>query len=250
MLDRYLEAGGNFVDTANVYAGGASEEILGRVFAERPGLRDDTVLATKVRMPTGDAINDAGASRRNIRASVERSLRRLQTEWIDLYQIHAYDPRTPLDETLSTLDDLVREGKVRYIGASNYAGWQLAKALGLSALHGWERFVALQQQYSLLAREIEREQLPLCREEGVGVLVFSPLAGGLLTGKYRASPEAPEGTRGAGPDTGVDDGARPPRCGRPHRHRRRDRQGRGRRREDSCAGRAQLGARRATASRR
>jgi aryl-alcohol dehydrogenase-like predicted oxidoreductase len=197
MLDRYLEAGGNFVDTANVYAGGASEEILGRVFAERPGLRDDTVLATKVRMPTGDAINDAGASRRNIRASVERSLRRLQTDWIDLYQIHAYDPRTPLDETLSTLDDLVREGKVRYIGASNYAGWQLAKALGLSALHGWERFVALQQQYSLLAREIEREQLPLCREEGVGVLVFSPLAGGLLTGKYRASPEAPEGTRGA-----------------------------------------------------
>jgi aryl-alcohol dehydrogenase-like predicted oxidoreductase len=199
ILDRFLEAGGNFVDTANVYAGGASEEILGRVFAERPGLRDAVVLATKVRIPNGDAINDAGASRRHIRMSVERSLRRLQTDWIDLYQIHAFDPRTPFEETLSTLDDLVHEGKVRYTGASNYAGWQLAKALGLSAQHGWEPFATLQQQYSLLAREIEREQLPLCVHDGLGVLVFSPLAGGILTGKYRGSNEAPDGTRGADP---------------------------------------------------
>jgi aryl-alcohol dehydrogenase-like predicted oxidoreductase len=197
ILDRYLDLGGNFVDTANVYAGGASEEILGRVFAERPDVRDGVVLATKVRLPTGEDVNDAGASRRNIRASVERSLRRLQTDWIDLYQIHAFDPRTPFEETLSTLDDLVREGKVRYVGASNYAGWQLAKALGLCAQRGWEPFATLQQQYSLLAREIEREQLPLCRHDGVGLLVFSPLAGGILTGKYRASGEAPSGTRGA-----------------------------------------------------
>ena len=197
ILDRYLELGGNFVDTANVYAGGASEEILGRVFAERPHVRDSVVLATKVRLPTGEGVNDAGASRRNIRASVERSLRRLQTDWIDLYQIHAFDPRTPFEETLSTLDDLVREGKVRYVGASNYAGWQLAKALGLCAQHGWEPFATLQQQYNLLAREIEREQLPLCRHDGVGLLVFSPLAGGILTGKYRAGNEAPSGTRGA-----------------------------------------------------
>ena len=197
ILDRYLELGGNFVDTANVYAGGASEEILGRVFAERPHVRDSVVLATKVRLPTGEGVNDAGASRRNIRGSVERSLRRLQTDWIDLYQIHAFDPRTPFEETLSTLDDLVREGKVRYVGASNYAGWQLAKALGLCAHHGWEPFATLQQQYNLLAREIEREQLPLCRHDGVGLLVFSPLAGGILTGKYRAGNEAPSGTRGA-----------------------------------------------------
>jgi aryl-alcohol dehydrogenase-like predicted oxidoreductase len=152
MLDRYFEAGGNFVDTADAYGGGASEEILGRLFAERAGLRDRTVLATKFRMPVSDDPNDSGGSRRHIRTSVEGSLQRLQTDWIDLYQMHAWDPRTPLEETISTLDDLVREGKVRYVGASNYTGWQLATALGVAALHDWEPFVSLQPQYSLVTR--------------------------------------------------------------------------------------------------
>jgi aryl-alcohol dehydrogenase-like predicted oxidoreductase len=192
ILDRYLNAGGNFVDTADAYGGGASEEILGRALGAR---RDDIVLATKVRMPVGDDVNAQGASRRHIRAGVEASLRRLRTDWLDLYQLHCWDPFTPLEETLSTLDDLVRDGKVRYIGASNYTGWQLAKALGLSILHGWEPFVSLQPQYSLVTRETERELLPLCREEGLAVLPWSPLGGGLLTGKYRAREEPPPETR-------------------------------------------------------
>jgi aryl-alcohol dehydrogenase-like predicted oxidoreductase len=133
ILDRYLDAGGNFVDTADVYGGGASEEILGRALGPR---RDRIVLATKVRMPMGDDPNSSGASRRHLREGIEASLRRLRTDWVDLYQLHAWDPRTPLEETLSTLDDVVREGKVRYVGASNYTGWQLAKALGVATLHG------------------------------------------------------------------------------------------------------------------
>lgn len=193
LLDRYLDAEGNLVDTADVYAGGVSEEIVGRALA---GRRDRVVLATKVRMPISDDPNDRGASRRHVRAGVEASLRRLQTEWIDLYQIHCWDDRTLLEETLSTLDDLVREGKVRYVGASNYAAWQLAKALGLAARHGWEPFVSLQPQYSLVVRDIERELLPLCLAEGLAVLPWSPLGGGLLTGKYRAGEEPPAGTRG------------------------------------------------------
>jgi len=200
MFDRYLDAGGNFVDTADVYGGGASEEILGRIFAERAGLRDRIVLATKFRMPTGESPNDVGGSRRHIRDSIERSLRRLQTDWIDLYQIHAWDPYTPLAETLSTLDDLVHEGKVRYVGVSNYTGWQLATALGMAREHGWEPFLSLQPQYSLVSREIERELLPLCAYEGLAVLPWSPLGGGLLTGKYRADAEPPADTR-AGDDT-------------------------------------------------
>lgn len=200
MLDRYLDAGGNFVDTADVYGGGASEEILGRVFAERPGTRDHIVLATKFRMPAGDSPNDMGGSRRHIRASIERSLRRLQTDWIDLYQMHAWDRFTPLEETISTLDDLVREGKVRYVGASNYAGWQLATALGVAERNGWEAFVSLQPQYSLVSREIERELLPLCAHADLAVLPWSPLGGGLLTGKYRLDAEPPPGSR-AGDDT-------------------------------------------------
>ena len=195
MLDRYLDAGGNFVDTADVYGGGASEEILGRVFAERSGLRERLVLATKFRMPAGDDPNDGGGSRRHVRESIERSLRRLQTDWVDLYQMHAWDPRTPLEETLSTLDDLVREGKVRYVGASNYTGWQVATALGVAALHDWEPFVSLQPQYSLVSRDIERELLPLCRYAGLAVLPWSPLGGGLLTGKYRKGAEPPSDSR-------------------------------------------------------
>ncbi len=167
------------------------------MFAERPGLRDAIVVATKFRMPASQRANDVGASRRHIRESIERSLRRLQTDWVDLYQIHAWDSRTPLEETLSTLDDLVHEGKVRYIGASNYAGWQLAKALGVSALHDWQPFVSLQPQYSLIARDLERELLPLCIHDGLAVLPYSPLGGGVLTGKYRAGEEPPDGTRAA-----------------------------------------------------
>jgi aryl-alcohol dehydrogenase-like predicted oxidoreductase len=194
IVDRFLDAGGNFVDTANVYSAGVSEEITGRALGAR---RADVVLATKVRFPMGDGPNDVGLSRRSIRMQVEASLRRLGTEWIDLYQVHCWDPRTPLEETLSTLDDLVHEGKVRYIGASNFAGWHLAKALGLSALHGWEPFVSLQPEYSLVTRDIERELLPLCQEEGLAVIPWSPLGGGILTGKYTKDADMPAGTRGA-----------------------------------------------------
>jgi aryl-alcohol dehydrogenase-like predicted oxidoreductase len=192
ILDRYLDAGGNFVDTADVYGGGASEEILGRALGSR---RDGIVLATKFRMMSGDDPNSGGASRRHIRAAVEASLRRLQTDWIDLYQVHCWDPTVRLEDTVSTLDDLVREGKVRYVGASNYTGWQLAKALGIAALQGWEPFVSLQPQYSLACRETERELLPLCREEGLAVLPWSPLGGGLLTGKYRRGEQPPPESR-------------------------------------------------------
>ena len=193
IVDRFLDAGGNFVDTADVYADGASEEITGRALASR---RDHVVLATKVRFPTGPGPNDVGLSRRHIRAGLEASLRRLGTDWIDLYQMHCWDARTPLEETLSTLDDLVREGRVRYVGASNYTAWQLMKALGLAALHDWEPFVSLQPEYSLITRDIERELLPLCQNEGLAVLPWSPLAGGALTGKYRQDEDLPRGTRG------------------------------------------------------
>ena len=192
MVDRFLDAGGNFIDTADVYSDGVSEEITGRTLA---GRRDEVVLATKVRFPTGPGPNDVGLSRRHIRLGVENSLRRLGTDWIDLYQVHCWDERTPLEESLSTLNDLVREGKVRYLGASNFAAWHLATALGTSELHGWEAFASLQPEYSLIARDIERELLPLCRARGLAVLPWSPLAGGILTGKYRPGEELPSGTR-------------------------------------------------------
>ena len=194
IVDHFLEAGGNFIDTANVYSAGLSEEITGRALAAR---RDEVILATKVRFPMGDGPNDVGLSRRSIRTQVEASLRRLGTDWIDLYQVHCWDPRTPLEETISTLDDLVHEGKVRYLGASNFAGWHLAKALGIAALHDWEPFVSLQPEYSLITRDAERELLPLCAAEGLAVLPWSPLGGGVLTGKYRRDADFPAGTRGA-----------------------------------------------------
>jgi aryl-alcohol dehydrogenase-like predicted oxidoreductase len=195
MLDRFLDAGGNFVDTADVYSDGVSEQITGRALGAK---RANVVLATKVRFPTGPGPNDVGLSRRHVRLGVEASLRRLNTDWIDLYQVHCWDERTPLEETLSTLDDLVHEGKVRYVGASNFAAWQLAKSIGVSALHGWEAFASLQPEYSLITRDIERELLPLCRVEQLAVLPWSPLAGGILTGKYRPGEDLPAGTRGAG----------------------------------------------------
>jgi len=197
MFDRYLDAGGNFVDTADVYAEGASEQIVGRALR---GKRAEVVLATKVRFATGRGPNDVGASRVHIRNGIEASLRRLGTDSIDLYQIHCWDARTPLEETVATLDDLVREGKVRYVGASNYTAWQLMKALGIAALHGWEPFVSLQPEYSLITRDIERELLPLCVSEGLAVLPWSPLAGGVLTGKYREGEDLPSGTRGGDAD--------------------------------------------------
>lgn len=193
MVDRFLDAGGNFIDTANVYSDGVSEEITGRALE---GKRDQVVLATKVRFQSGPGPNDVGLSRRHIRRAVEQSLRRLGTDWIDLYQVHCWDNRAPLDETLSTLDDLVHEGKVCYLGASNYTAWQLAKALGIAEGKGMQRFASLQPEYSLITRDIERELLPLCRAEDLAVLPWSPLAGGILTGKYAKGADLPSGTRG------------------------------------------------------
>ena len=194
ILARYLDAGGNFIDTANAYNHGASEEILGRALE---GRRDQIVLATKCRMPMGDGPNQRGASRRVIREQVDASLRRLRTDWIDLYQIHCWDRDTPIEETVSTLDDLVREGKVRYVGASNYTGWQLATALGVARAGGWEPYVSLQPQYSLVSRDIERELLPLAEYAGLAVLPWSPLGGGMLSGKYRPGETPAANTRAA-----------------------------------------------------
>ncbi len=191
IIHRFLDAGGNFVDTADVYSNGVSEEITGRAIK---GKRQQVVLATKVAGPMGAGPNDLGLSRRHVLEGVDASLRRLGTDWIDLYQVHAYDPTTPLDETLRALDDCVRTGRVRYVGCSNYSAWQLMKATALARELGTARFDALQPQYSLACRTIEREHLPLCREEGIGVIPWSPLAGGLLTGKVRKG-KVNEGTR-------------------------------------------------------
>jgi aryl-alcohol dehydrogenase-like predicted oxidoreductase len=197
ILNAYLEQGGNFVDTADGYADGRSEEILGRGLK---GRRDDVVLATKVFFPAGSGANRKGLSRKHILEGIEASLRRLQTDYIDLYQVHCFDAHTPLEETLSALDGLVRQGKVRYLGCSNFGAWQLAKALGVSALHGYARFDCLQPQYSLVCRPIEREILPLCRAEGVGIIPWSPLGGGFLSGKYRSGEGVPQGSRVADSD--------------------------------------------------
>jgi aryl-alcohol dehydrogenase-like predicted oxidoreductase len=189
IMDRFVDAGGTFIDTANVYTRGVSEEIVGRWLAGKD--RHSIVLATKVRFPMGDGPNDTGVSRKTIRAHVEDSLRRLQTDFIDLYQVHCWDRGTELEETLSTLDRLVQEGKVRYIGASNYKGWQLQKALDTQKARGWEPFRSLQPQYNLLTRTTEWEVLEVCRNEGLGVIPWSPLKGGWLSGKYYRGMEGP-----------------------------------------------------------
>ena len=183
VVHRALDLGITLFDTADMYGDGQSEEMLGQTLGAR---RKDVVLATKFSAAFTGVTGGPFGSRSYILSAVEASLRRLKTDWIDLYQVHCWDQRTPIEETLSTLDDLVREGKVRYIGASNFAAWQLAKALGVSALHRWEPFASLQPEYSLITRDIERELLPLCRADGLAVLPWSPLAGGILTGKYRA----------------------------------------------------------------
>lgn len=204
IIDAALEAGITFFDTADIYGRGMdngsyaergqSETILGHLLGDR---RHRIVLASKVRHPMGPGPNEAGLSRGHIMQAVEDSLRRLRTDYLDLYQCHAFDPHTPLEETLRALDDLVRQGKVRYIGCSNFAAWQIAKAHGISDRRGLERFISVQPQYSLLVRNVEAELAPFCRSEGVGMMVYSPLARGLLTGKYRQGEPLPEGTRGA-----------------------------------------------------
>jgi aryl-alcohol dehydrogenase-like predicted oxidoreductase len=191
-VDMCLEAGINLIDTADVYSAGLSEEIVGEVLQ---GRRDEVLVATKVRMEMGDGPNDAGLSRQHIVSGCEASLRRLRTDHIDLYQLHEWDGVTPLEETLDALDLLVRAGKVRYVGASNYAGWQLMKALGIARLHDLPRFVSHQIYYSLQARDAEYELIPAAIDRGLGVLVWSPLAGGLLTGKYRRDQRPSSGSR-------------------------------------------------------
>jgi aryl-alcohol dehydrogenase-like predicted oxidoreductase len=194
-LGRAVDAGVNFVDTANVYHEGLSEEMLGQAINDLDVAREDLVLATKVRGRTREGVNGAGLTRGHIMHEAEESLRRLDTDYIDLYQIHGLDPLTPMDETLRALDDLVRSGKVRYIGLSNHAAWRIAKALGISAKEGLERFESVQAYYTIAGRDLEREVVPLCQEESLSVLVWSPLAGGLLSGKYGRDQEGPEGSR-------------------------------------------------------
>jgi aryl-alcohol dehydrogenase-like predicted oxidoreductase len=192
IVSRFLEAGGNFIDTADVYSKGVSEEITGRAIK---GVRDDIVLATKVFFPMGEDPNDVGLSRKHVTQGCENSLRRLGTDYIDLYQVHCWDGVTPLEESLSALTDLVRSGKVRYIGVSNFTGWQLMESVCVSEAHGFERFVCLQPQYSLVERNIEREILPVCAHAGLGVIPWSPLGGGFLSGKYRRGERPPQGSR-------------------------------------------------------
>jgi aryl-alcohol dehydrogenase-like predicted oxidoreductase len=191
-IDMCLDAGVNLIDTADVYSNGLSEEIVGRALR---GRRDRVLLATKARMPMGDGPNDAGLSRHHLIRSCEASLRRMGTDYVDLYQVHEWDGATPLEETLGALDHLVSSGKVRYIGCSNYAGWHLMKALGISERRGLQRFISQQIYYSLQARDAEYELVPVALDQGVGILVWSPLAGGLLSGKYRRGEQGPEGSR-------------------------------------------------------
>ncbi|MBM3264715.1 MAG: aldo/keto reductase [candidate division Zixibacteria bacterium] len=193
ILDAAVDHGINFIDTANIYTGGLSEETIGKALKGRWGR---FVVATKFCMATGDGPNDRGASRYHIQNAVDASLRRLAHDCIDLYYIHRWDPDTPIEETLETLDDLIRSGKVRYIGASALAAWQMAKSNLLAEMRGWTAFVALQSHYNMLERDVEREVLPYCASEGVGFVPYYPLAGGFLTGKYKRGNPPPPGSRG------------------------------------------------------
>jgi len=192
MVSMALDAGINFFDTADGYSEGKSEEMLSKALGKR---RKDVILATKVRAAVGPGPNDVGLSRHHILDGCHASLKRLGTDYIDLYQLHSFDPNTPLEQTLRALDDLVRQGKVRYIGCSNFAAWQLMKALSISDKHGWDRFVTLQAFYSLVARELENELVPLCLDQGLGILVWGPLGNGFLSGKYRRGKPRPQGAR-------------------------------------------------------
>ncbi len=196
LVNTAIDGGINFFDTADVYSEGLSEQILGKALGDK---RKDIILATKVRSRTGPGPNDVGLSRKHIVDSCNASLKRLGTDYIDLYQVHSFDPRTPLEETLRALDDLVRDGKVRYIGVSNFTGWQLMKALSISEKQNLERFVTLQALYSLIARDLENELVPLSLDQKLGILPWSPLGGGFLTGKYRRGRPRPEGARRTDP---------------------------------------------------
>jgi aryl-alcohol dehydrogenase-like predicted oxidoreductase len=185
LIKHALEAGINLFDTANMYSLGSSEEILGKALRDFAD-RDDVVIATKVRHPMRPGPNGKGLSRKAIMTEIDHSLRRLGTDYVDLYQIHRLDPSTPIEETLEALQDVVKAGKARYVGASSMRAWEFAKALHLQESHGWARFVSMQDHYNLLAREEEREMLPLCADEGVGTIVWSPLARGRLARPYQA----------------------------------------------------------------
>ena len=204
IIHKYMEAGGNFIDTANVYAQGRSEEIVGRAIK---GRRRKVILATKVRFPMGSDPNESGLSRYHIYNSVEDSLTRMGVDNIDLLYLHGWDPLTPIEETMRALDDLVKTGKIRYIGVSNFKAWQLMKALSVSELTSYVRFVAAQYQYSLVVRDIEREFVDLCLSEGVGITPWGPLGGGFLSGKYKRDekPQKPEEGRIATSDSTVEE---------------------------------------------
>jgi aryl-alcohol dehydrogenase-like predicted oxidoreductase len=194
ILDAALELGINFIDCADTYARGRSEETLGQALK---GRRERFILATKGGLPVGEGPNDRGASRYHIRQAIEASLQRLHTDYLDLYYMHRWDDTTPIEETLRALDDLVRQGTVCYVGASEYASWQLAHANLLAEVRGWMPFVALQSRYNMLERQVEGEVLPYCRAHGVGFVPYYPLAGGFLTGKYKPGEPPPAGSRGA-----------------------------------------------------
>lgn len=193
LIHHALDLGINFFDTADAYSNGVSEDHVGKALADR---RDKGLIASKVAMKMGDGPNDQGLSRAHVVAGVEASLRRLGTDYLDLLQVHRWDPETPIEETLRALDDLVRAGKIRYLGCSNFAAWQLTQSLWISDRRGFASFVSVQPRYSLLDRAIEAELVPACRTFGIGIIPYSPLAGGILTGKYRGGAR-PEGSRGA-----------------------------------------------------
>ena len=195
LVGQALDAGINFIDTADVYSGGQSEEITGRALKNLKVPRDNVVVATKVFGETGPGPNQRGLTRSHVLDNVKKSLARLQLDHIDLYQVHGFDPATPIEETLRALDQLVRHGHVRYVGVSNWAAWQIAKALGISERLGLARFESLQAYYTVAGRDLERELIPMLRSEGVGLMVWSPLAGGLLSGKYGRDQPGAQGDR-------------------------------------------------------
>lgn len=204
MLDRFVDAGGTLIDTADVYAGGTSEEMVGTWLAKR-GSSDGLVIATKARFSTSDHPADSGAGRAHLLRAVEASLRRLGTDTIDLYQLHAPDPAVPIEETWETFDDLVRAGKVRAVGVSNFLGWQLERTALVAEHRGWAPLVSLQPQYNLLTRDIELDSMPVCLERHIGILPWSPLGGGWLTGKYSRETRPEGATRlGEDPNRGVE----------------------------------------------
>jgi aryl-alcohol dehydrogenase-like predicted oxidoreductase len=192
IVNKALDCGINVIDTANVYTGGKSEEVIGKAVK---GRRDEVVIATKVGFGVGQGPNQGGLSRKHILFQVERSLKSLQTDFIDIYYLHRFDPETPLEETLRSFNDLVREGKVRYIACSNFAAWQIAKAHEICQTHDLEKLVAVQPPYNLFQRDIEKDILPYCQQEGLGVLTYTPLMGGFLTGKYSKATPPPAGSR-------------------------------------------------------